>query len=434
MTANILSRMDGLNKMIPVDWELGNKIIDTCTCECGAGLTMAWGGSWGINGYVLRCTRDPDHSRIARPAQLGPYDLPGFNLFNLKGRREQMEEELGKERANKLAKYEGVASLTQVQARDILKTIWPKAPDVEVLKAALICHQYGLNPLMKHIFLIPYKNKKEGTVDWVTQQGIKSNRLIAQRKHHYSYMDLTPRRMTEDEQRKINGEIDNSKIWALTLLKDMDTGAEAPGVGSWPKDEDPYGKEKGNTKLNMACIRSERAALDRQYPGEMPEGVSVIDEEYIDAEYTVLDEKEPGEKGVKGTPKSPKSPKTTGKKASEAEIKCGAKQEGTGGVTEQETGEADAPDFIETETSSKKSEASAADIVGDGFNIDLQWLKDALSDLKWNDNTCKTFLVSQYKVSPQGTLEDVIKRLTREQAEDFVKQINKKLEKQSSLF
>lgn len=204
----------------------------------------------------------------------------------------------------------------------------------------------------------------------------------------------------------------------------------------------PAGKNPGN----QAAVRAVKRWVRQNFPQcrqrmielsaewhRRAEGIEEL-EEYIDAEYTILDEKEPGEKGVKGTPKSPKSPKTTGKKASEAEIKCGAKQEGTGEVTEQETGEADAPDFSETETSSKKSEASAADIVGDGFNIDLQWLKDALSDLKWNDNTCKTFLVSQYKVSPQGTLEDVIKRLTREQAEDFVKQINKKLEKQSSLF
>ncbi len=29
--------------------------------------------------------------------------------------------------------------------------VWPKAPEVEVIKAAMLCQQYGLNPLRKHI-------------------------------------------------------------------------------------------------------------------------------------------------------------------------------------------------------------------------------------------------------------------------------------------
>ncbi|GAJ07761.1 unnamed protein product, partial [marine sediment metagenome] len=42
--------------------------------------------------------------------------------------------------------------------------------------------------------------------------------------------------------------------------------------------------------------------------------------------------------------------------------------------------------------------------------------------------------VGKYKVSPQGTLTEVLQRLTREQAEDFVKEINSRREKQVSLF
>ena len=73
-------------------------------------------------------------------------------------------------------------------------------------------------------------------------------------------------------------------------------------------------------------------------------------------------------------------------------------------------------------------------IVGEGFSIDLTWLSESKKALKWTDDTMKTFLVSQYKVSPQGTLAEVLQRLTREQAEDFVNEINKRLEKQTSLF
>jgi len=212
---------------------------------------------------------------------------------NIPTRREDMIGAMGEEKAMKLERYQGVVSLTRVEAMEILKTIWPEAPEVEVLKAAIICHQYGLNPLMKHIFLISFKRRKEGKVigeTWAVVQGIGSNRLIARRKHNYSYLDMTPRRMTEEEQQRINGEVDDTKIWALTKLKDMETGAEANGVGSWPVDEVPYGTEKGNTKLNMAKIRSERQALDRLYPAEMPQGVEVMEEKYIEGDFTLLAE------------------------------------------------------------------------------------------------------------------------------------------------
>jgi len=80
----------------------------------------------------------------------------------------------------------------------------------------------------------------------------------------------------------------------------------------------------------------------------------------------------------------------------------------------------------ETPVAEEKAEA----IEGEGFHIDLTWLKGSLKVLKWTDETCKTFLVSQYKVSPQGTLAEVLQRLTREQAEEFVKEIDSRQEKQ----
>ncbi|MBA7549923.1 hypothetical protein ES705_42427 [subsurface metagenome] len=73
-------------------------------------------------------------------------------------------------------------------------------------------------------------------------------------------------------------------------------------------------------------------------------------------------------------------------------------------------------------------------IEGDGFSIDLTWLDESKKALKWSDDTMKSFLVGKYKVSPEGTLTEVLQRLTREQAEDFVKEINSRREKQTSLF
>lgn len=72
-------------------------------------------------------------------------------------------------------------------------------------------------------------------------------------------------------------------------------------------------------------------------------------------------------------------------------------------------------------------------LAGEDFNIDLEWLKESQKTLKWTDDTMLTFIISQYKVS--GTsVAGALNKLTREQAEDFTKQINKRLEKQTSLF
>ncbi|GAI68259.1 unnamed protein product [marine sediment metagenome] len=153
-----------------------------------------------------------------------------------------MVEELGKEKSTRLMKYEGVVSLTQKGATEVLETIWPDAPEVEVFKAAMVCHQYGLNPLMHHLFLIPFKRRRQGRVvgeDWVTVLGIKATRLIAHRHGDFSYLDDTPRVMTDEEQKRIYGSVDSTKIMAITKLKDS-KGNEASGYGAWPLGEEPY--------------------------------------------------------------------------------------------------------------------------------------------------------------------------------------------------
>ena len=72
---------------------------------------------------------------------------------------------------------------------------------------------------------------------------------------------------------------------------------------------------------------------------------------------------------------------------------------------------------------------------GESYHIDLQWFKESLKEIKWTDDTCKTFLASQYKVSRQGSLEDVIKQLTRAQAEEFIEEIRNRVDQiQMQLF
>lgn len=332
----------------------------------------------------LACRNDFSHQGIERKYEPTPFEREGYGAFNIPTRREMMEQDLGSERATKLIKYEGVVSLSKADAMEILQTIWPEAPELEVLKAAMICHHYGLNPLMKHVFLIPFKRRQKGIVvgeDWVTVLGIKATRLIAHRCGDFSYLGDTPRIMTEEEQKRIFGEVDDTKVLAITKLKDT-KGNEAPGYGSWPKDEQPYGAEKGNTRANMAFIRSERNALDRLFAGGMPQGVEVIDEEYA-----------PSISLSEGGDKSGEAEKTT------------------------------------------KIEAPAADTEPETFTIDPEWLKQSLKDIHWDEETARTWVIFHFKLKDaKGTLWDILPTLTREQAEEFVQEINSRLEKQASLF
>ena len=174
-------------------------------------------------------------------------------------------------------------TITKEQAAYLIHSIWPKAPDAEVIKAAILCKQYGLNPLMRQIYLIEFGK------EWAIVLGIKATRQIAQqalkkRNIRYSYAD-GPRVMSEEEQKKIRGKVEADKIWAITILQD-NFGNIYPGYGFWSVSKVPYGSDKGNDAFNMAFIRSERNALDKLAPGELPD-VETADDAYIIADYKV---------------------------------------------------------------------------------------------------------------------------------------------------
>ena len=173
-----------------------------------------------------------------------------------------------------------------------------------------------------------------------------------------------------------------------------------------------------DTPGNQARVRARKKFVREVYPDcrqrmidisrewyERSEGIKAA-QEFIDSEYAFISLPEGGEKiGA-----------AAGKKGGE---------EGKPGTTILSPTKAEEP---------TKIGAPAEVAEGEGFSIDPQWLKESLRDLKWSEETAKTWL-GKYKISLEGTLEDVIKRLTREQAEEFVKEIqNRQAQKQMQLF
>jgi len=59
--------------------------------------------------------------------------------------------------------------------------------------------------------------------------------------------------------------------------------------------------------------------------------------------------------------------------------------------------------------------------------IDMDWLKESLLKAKFPEKTAVSWIVSKFKVKG-GLLEDVLPRLTKEQQEEFVKEIQDRLD------
>ena len=217
-------------------------------------------------------------------------------------------------------------------------------------------------------------------------------------------------------------------LWKATgRTKDMEPDQFSTAYGyyahwEWNKIKDtklPAATQPGN----QARIRAIKRWVRENFPEcrqkmmdltaewyQRADGIKAA-QEYVDAEYSFIRIPEGGGESVEPPP-----PDNTG--------------EGSGGQGEPIS--TPPKEGAETKIS---GEAPAAELEGEGFHINLDWLNTTLKELRWTDDTAKTYLVSQYKVSPTGTLEDVIKRLTREQAEEFVEEIQDRVDqKQMQLF
>ncbi len=244
--------------------------------ECGGIVNVAWGGAFGHPSYILRCGNSIEHSNFARP-----YEPTAYEIIEEKERK-AMEQ-------NTALTTPRATSLTKQRATDIINSLWGEAPPVEKTKAVMLCLDYGLNPLAKHIFLIPYnrKDRDSGRIigqDWSLVMGIKAKRLIAYRRQGgFSYGEahgvITPCLMTEDEEKQYFGAVSKEHVSSITIIVDSH-GNKYPGYGRYALKDNPKGLDKGNSRANMANIRSESQALERYAPGAMPDGIDVVDAEF----------------------------------------------------------------------------------------------------------------------------------------------------------
>ncbi|MBA7598382.1 hypothetical protein ES703_05397 [subsurface metagenome] len=250
--------------------------------ECGEPLAVFIDMDSGKAFLACNDWRRSHHEGIEREASR--YEMEGLASLNIPTRREIMTQDYGevKTRALEKSRLPMTGALTKPQAMDILKLVYPDVPEDEIVRTAILCRDFGLHPLMKEVYILGFKNSRTGKTDYSTVIGISASRkMAADRKGAYSFLDGTPRVATSAEIIKQFGkdsEEERDNLISICCLKG-EKGNEATGFGLWPKNKEPYGTDKGNTKRNMANIRSERPAYNR-LPGEALPQIEVIDEAY----------------------------------------------------------------------------------------------------------------------------------------------------------
>lgn len=262
--------------------------------ECGAPLRIAYRHP----DDVLICGEGHVNPATA-PKKMAPRHEKSESYQDKKWRQVNMENRYGAERAVTLARYAEQKELARTDAWDIMHTVYPDVPDADLNRAVAICVSYKLNPLMNHLYMVSF-NKNIGTKKdpkwtkvWVPILGIGAVRLMASRSGPVSYgIEDTPRIMTSEEQMSRFGEVHDDRMWVIFKVQDPKTGATAVGMGHYRNDEEVRGADKGNTQFNMAAKRAEAQAVSRLRPGEMPGNIDVLDERFINGEYSEVKDPE----------------------------------------------------------------------------------------------------------------------------------------------
>lgn len=260
-----------------LEYEQAKKFIKERICsQCRCGLWLAWGGFYGINGWVIKCGCSGESGEFIRPYRPSVFESGAAQIYGIQPKwRHKLDKEL--------QKYTNIPVLNKQQATFIIDTMWPKAPLVEKQKAIALCVMEQLNPLMKHVHILgPYKNKKTGQESWALHVGRQANRLMAGRCCDFGYVE--ERALSKKEVIELTGEDTyDQKLWVKVVVEN-EKGMKFMGLGFWWKKDEVYGEDKGNSMFNMAAGRAERIALDRCTAGRrrqpLPD-LPVIDENFL---------------------------------------------------------------------------------------------------------------------------------------------------------
>lgn len=348
--------------------------------ECQSMVNIAWGGYLGINSYILRCSKDINHTGITR------HDI----------KYEEQKKEV--------FSMESKALMTMNETQMMERVNMARFPqDLTIADKKLLAQvaiTYGFDPLMGEVSI--YQGRPYVSIDGRYRKAQETGNLDGVESRPATKQERTDWQIPDGDyffrgEVFVKGASRPFVAWGRVFQAET-----LGGKGFKPVEKNPQ---------RMAEKRAEAQALRKAFHIPLPSVEDIGSPDY-DAESTAVELdtttgeiKEPKPKKAKG--EYAESPAHTEK--AEPKKAQQAPQEAAGQATQPPDEESKA------ETPEKQEEAPL---------IDLAWLKESLKQLGWTD--CGKYLINKYKVTGKKISEMVL-QLTPDQQHEFAKEVQDRL-------
>jgi hypothetical protein len=370
------------------------------TCgQCLGLLNVAWGGSWGYNGHILRCSNDITHNTITshdkeREAQI------------------RMIKEIRKMDTKNLMAMNETQMMERVNTAKFPQDLTPQ----EKILLARVAISYGLDPIMKE--LVAYQGSAYITTDGRFRKahdsnefdGISSRPATKQEKSDWEIPEGDYFFRAEAYRKGISHPFVG---WGRVRVSETRPGSRTQG------DTTSTFKPVQNNPQRMAEKRAESQALRKGFPIDLPsaEEIGGVDEEYP---ITVTVE-----------PVVEKKPKATKK----TEVDKSFEVIESTMVSEPATAQKEATSATKTIEQEIEEHIPSVAVKPEEkpFPIDMFWLQDSLTAIQkkklagWT-NTAVVNKLNNITGGKAGSVRDAVALLTPQLAKAFEDEIKETLE------
>jgi phage recombination protein Bet len=191
--------------------------------DCGGDLVNPWGGSYGVNGPIVRCLKDLGHSSLkvkdTRTRQLYNGKTKTWEDFDMQTQKPAQTQEI--------VRYQTDHGQLELSVRQIQQYICPKATQEEAYIFLRLCQAQRLNPFLKEAYLIVYGSGDNRKVSMI----VGRDAFIRRAEAHEQFAGFRAGiivELAEGNVEEIDGAFppSGSKLlggWTLVSRKDRDT-------------------------------------------------------------------------------------------------------------------------------------------------------------------------------------------------------------------
>jgi hypothetical protein len=320
--------------MIQVEYQEGERIIRDFECgECGGTLVLTWGGRYDVEGYVVKCAKDQEHSTIRKIRSITQAYRQG--------------EAVPAEAREKVERRMMPVEVDINQALNILAIRYPSA-ELDKPSASLFlvdCMRLGLDPLLGEATPVAFFNRKLGkkiVTPIITEDGYLSMAARACPDRWAGPPSVEP--VTDPALKKEICDDENGWVWkAIGRTRDMEPGQVSTAYGWFKTRERELAQQRGTPAGglpgNQARVRAIKRWVRENFPEArarmkeltaewMAEARGVREAEaIIEAEYTVFKAEPPGEGDHEEGESAPEPPVAPGETSDTAQGETRASSE-----------------------------------------------------------------------------------------------------------